>query len=88
MSGDRPRHRTVWQEIAERQYLDLPDPVREMLDPLLARLEHTPTGVLGAVYDEPSDQWSAPFGETGLILYAVVPDRATAIILRIIHIHT
>ena len=81
-----PAHRVVWLEIAERQYLDLPDPARDQVDQLLTQLEQTPTDLPGAVFDQPSDQWSAPFGDLGLMLYAVVPDRATVIILRIIHL--
>jgi hypothetical protein len=81
-----PAHRVVWLEIAERQYLDLPDLARDQVDRLPTQLEQTPTDVSGAVFDQSSDQCSAPFGDLGLVLYAVVPDRATVIILRIIHL--
>ena len=46
----------------------------------------SPPPCRGAVFDRPSDQWSAPFVDLGLVLYAVVPNRATVIILRIIHL--
>jgi hypothetical protein len=36
-----------------------------------------------AVYDSSSDQWSAPVGG-GLVLYAVVVEPATAIVLRLV----
>jgi plasmid stabilization system protein ParE len=78
--------RMVWLEIAEREYLDLPDQARDAVDQLLTQLEQTPTDLPAAAFDEPSDQWSAPFGDLGLVLYAVVRDRATVIILRIIHL--
>jgi mRNA-degrading endonuclease RelE of RelBE toxin-antitoxin system len=81
-----PAHRLVWLEVAERQYLDLPDQARDQVDQLLSQLEQAPTHVPGAVFDQPSDQWSAPLGDFALVLYAVVPDRATVIILRIIHL--
>ena len=81
-----PSHRMIWAELAERQYLDLPDSARDRADRLLAELEHTPTEVPGAVYDQAADHWTPPFGDFSFILYAVVPDRPTVIILRIVHL--
>ena len=69
-----PAYRMVWVEIAERQYLDLSDSARDLVDRLLTKLEQTPTDLPGAVFDEPSDQWSASFGDLGFVLYAVVLD--------------
>jgi hypothetical protein len=40
--------------------------------------------LLDATYDATSDQWSAPIAERGLMLYAVVPEPATVIVLRLI----
>ena len=77
-------HRLLWLEIAEGQYLDLPDDTRALVDELLAQLESEPTGLPDAIYDSASDQWSAPIGEHGLMLYAVVPEQATVIVLRLI----
>jgi hypothetical protein len=69
--------RVLWLEIAERQYLDLPDGPRALVDERLTRLESDPAGLPDAVYNSASDQWSAPMGEHGLMLYAVVRgDRA------------
>lgn len=79
-------YRMIWAELAERQYLDLPGPARDRADRLLAELEHTPTQVSGAAYDQAADHWTAPFEDFSFILYAVVPDRATVIILRIVHV--
>jgi hypothetical protein len=81
-----PAHRIVWLEIAERQYLDLPGQARDQVDQLLTQLEQTPIDLPGAVFDQPSHQWSAPLGDLGLVLYAIVLHRATVIILRIIHL--
>jgi|tagenome__1003787_1003787.scaffolds.fasta_scaffold20941622_5 hypothetical protein len=36
------------------------------------------------IYDAASDHWSAPIADRGLMLYAVVPDAATVIVLRLI----
>lgn len=74
-----PPYRLLWLEIAERQYLDLPDDVRRIVDERLAQLERDPLGLPDAVYD----QWSATVGG-GLVLYAVVAEPATAIVLRLV----
>ena len=65
-----PRYRVVWLEIAERQYIDLPDTARDLADHLLAGLEQSPTNMSGAVYNHTSDQWSAPLGDQGFGFYA------------------
>jgi hypothetical protein len=79
-----PPHRLLWLEIAERQYLDLPDDTRALVDQRLAQLESDPLDLPDAIYDAESDQWSAPVPEQGLMLYAVVADLATVIVLRFI----
>ncbi len=76
--------RLLWLEIAERQYLDLPGDTRALVDELLALLESEPAGLPDATYDSASDQWSAPIGEHALMLYAVVHEPATVIVLRLI----
>jgi mRNA-degrading endonuclease RelE of RelBE toxin-antitoxin system len=78
-----PPYRVLWLEIAERQYLDLPEDTRGLVDERLAQLERDPFGLPDAVYDSSSDQWSAPVGG-GLILYAVVAEPATTILLRVV----
>ena len=79
-----PRHRLLWVEVAERQYLDLPAQLLDSVDASLARLVDGPTSDPAASYDAPSDQWSVPVGDTGLILYAVVADPPTVIVLRLV----
>ena len=78
-----PSYRLLWLEIAERQYLDLPDDTRALVDQRLAQLESDPLGLSDAIHDAASDQWSAPL-ERGLMLYAVVADQSTVIVLRLI----
>jgi hypothetical protein len=77
-------YRLLWLELAERQYLDLPDVTRAFVDERLTLLESDPAGLPAATYDAASDQWSAPIAERGLMLYAVVPEPATVIVLRLI----
>ena len=77
-------YRLLWLEIAERQYLDLPDATHPLVGELLAQLESDPAGLSDAIYDSASDQWSAPIGEHGLMLYAVVHEPTTVIVLRLI----
>jgi hypothetical protein len=77
-------YRLLWLELAERQYLDLPDDTRALVDEGLTLLASDPAGLPGATYDAASDQWSAPIAELGLMLYAVVPEPATVIVLRLI----
>ena len=55
-----------------------------LVDEHLALLESNPAGVLDAIYDSGSDQWSAPIGEHGLMLYAVVHEPTIVIVLRLI----
>lgn len=77
-----PPYRLLWLQIAERQYLDLPPDVRKLVDARLARLEQDSLGLSDAVYDAASDQWSVTLADRGFLLYAVVADPATVIVLR------
>jgi hypothetical protein len=77
-------YRLLWLELAERQYPDLPDDTRALVDERLTLLQSDPAGLPDATYDAASDQWSAPIAERGLMLYAVVPERAIVIVLRLI----
>jgi hypothetical protein len=77
-------YRLLWLEPAERQYLDFPDDTRALVDECLTLLQPDPARWPDAIYDAASDQWSAPIAERGLMLYAVVPQRATVIVLRLI----
>jgi hypothetical protein len=78
-----PPYRVLWLEIAERQYLGPPEDARGLVDERLAQLERDPLDLPDAVHDSASDQWSAPVGG-GLVLYAVVAEPATAIVLRLV----
>ena len=79
-----PPYRLLWLEIAERQYLDLPDDARELVDARLTQLQQHPSGLPDATYDPESDQWSATLGDRGFVLYAVVTEPATVIVLRLV----
>jgi hypothetical protein len=46
--------RLLWLEIAERQYLDLPDDTRALVEERLAQLESDPAGLPGAIFDAAS----------------------------------
>lgn len=77
-------YRLLWLELAERQYMDLSDDIRTLVDDHLGRLESDPAALPHASFDAASDQWSAPVEDRGLMLYAVVPEPATVIVLRLI----
>lgn len=79
-----PRHRLMWLEIPEQQYLDLPAQLLDPVDARLSQLVDDPTGDPDAAYNERSDQWSVPVGEHGLLFYAVVADPPTVIVLRLV----
>lgn len=79
-----PVHRLLWLEIAERQYLDLPDGLLDLVDALLSRLVAEPTGGPHTAYDAHADQWSVPVSDHGLLVYAVVANPPTVIVLRLV----
>jgi hypothetical protein len=79
-----PRHRLLWLEIAERQYLDLPPDLLDQLDARLSQLVDDPTDDPNAAYDAHSDQWSVPIADQGFVLYAVVTDPPTVIVLWLV----
>ena len=79
-----PPYRLLWLEIAERQYLDLTDDARALVDQGLALLQDGPAGRSDAVHDPGADQWSATLGGRGLVLYAIVAEPATVIVLRLV----
>lgn len=79
-----PRSRLVWLQIADQQYHDLPDTIRDVVDQRLAQLLEDPIADPDAVYNPASDQWSVPLGDDGFLFYAVVRDPPTVIILRVI----
>ncbi len=79
-----PPYRLVWLEIAERQYRDQSAELREVIDAGLAQLLEDPTAQAGGVYNARWDHWSVALAGRGLLLYAVVRDPATVIVLRVI----
>ena len=74
----------LWLEIAERQYLDLPDDARELVDARLMQLTHAPSRVPDAVYDPTYAQWSVTLGGRGFMMYALVTEPATVIVLLLV----
>ena len=66
-----------------KQYHDLPEDLRELVDRRIAALLQNPTVDQDAVYNERSDRWSIPLGARGFLFYAVVRDPATLNILRL-----
>ncbi len=79
-----PRYGPVWLEIAEQQYRDLPEDLRNLVDRRLGQLLENPTADQDAVYNERSDQWSVPLGDDGFLFYAVVRSPAKVIVLRLV----
>ena len=79
-----PRRSLLWLELGERQYLDLPSQLLDRVDVYLAQLVNDPTGDPQVAYDERSDHWSLPIGDQDLLLYAVVADPPTVIIIRLV----
>lgn len=77
------RSRLVRLQIANQQYHDLPDELRELVDRRVAQLLESPTVDADAIYNERFDQWSVPLAMTGSF-YAVVREPATLIILRVV----
>jgi hypothetical protein len=71
-------------EIADRQYRQLPDATRVLIDRQLAQLVENPTVEPDADYNERFDQWSVPVGADGLLFYAVVREPPTVIVLRLV----
>lgn len=79
-----PRYRLLWLEVARAHYASLPTPAREQVDARIEQLLENPRTPLGG-YDELTDQWTATYGGgAGLIVYAVVHERETVIILRLV----
>lgn len=44
-----PRHRLLWLDLAERQYLDLPSQLLDLVDAYLAQLGDNPTRPTGGL---------------------------------------
>ena len=67
-------------EVARKQYTDLPESTRRLVDRRIEELLEDPRGNPHVEYDEQFDQYSIPIGEDkGWIVYAVV-DKVRAVI--------
>lgn len=79
-----PRYGPIWLEIALEQYASLPVEAQEQINAQVKKLlenAHQPR----SAYDERTDQWTTTYGDgAGLIVYAVVHERSTVIILRLV----
>lgn len=79
-----PRYGPVWLEIALEQYASLPAEAQEQINARVQELLENPNQPHSA-YDERTDQWTTTYGDgAGLIVYAVVHERPTVIILRLV----
>ncbi|MFN2494458.1 MAG: type II toxin-antitoxin system RelE/ParE family toxin [Pseudonocardiaceae bacterium] len=74
----------MWLEIALDQYASLPTETQKQIDARVEELVENPRQPRSA-YDERTDQGTTTYGGgAGLIVYAVVHERATVIILRLV----
>ena len=79
-----PRFRLVWLEIADRQYRELPDATRVLIDRRLARLVENPPSTRTLTTTSAPTKWSVPVGADALLFYAVVREPPTVIVLRLV----
>ncbi|MGH4013396.1 MAG: hypothetical protein ACRDSL_05575 [Pseudonocardiaceae bacterium] len=79
-----PRYRAIWLEIAREQYTNLPAEIQRQSDTRVEELLENPRQSRSD-YDARTDQWATTYGGgAGLVVYAVVHERATLIILRLV----
>jgi hypothetical protein len=70
-------------DVARKQYRNLPESTRRLVDRRIEELLEDPTGSSHLEYDEQFDQYSIPIGEDkGWIVYAVVAKVRVVIPLR------
>jgi mRNA-degrading endonuclease RelE of RelBE toxin-antitoxin system len=78
------RYGLIWLEIAREDYGSLPEAIRVQISTRIEQLLENPRRPADG-YDEPTDQWTATYGDgAGLIVYAVVHERQRVIILRLV----
>jgi len=73
-----------WLTYAEQQRDAVPIRARRDLVTLLDQLSTEPRE--RGVYDEDHDQWSATFGDLGMVLYTIDEHWATLTVLRVVWI--
>jgi mRNA-degrading endonuclease RelE of RelBE toxin-antitoxin system len=68
---------------ADRQYTNLPEDTRRLVDRCIQELLENPTGNPDKQYDSQFDQWSVPIGDDkGWIIYTIVDNVQLVILLR------
>lgn len=78
-----PRYTLQSVEVADRQYENLPESTRRLVDRRIEELLENPTGNPHKEYDPQFDQWSIPIGDdTGWILYSIEKNARRVILLR------
>ena len=78
------RYRAVWLELARVTRESLPAPERAALDARVEQLLENPHAADRGGYDPTSDSFATTYGEGfGLLTYALVADRETLIVLRV-----
>lgn len=78
-----PRYTLKSVAEADRQYADLPENTRRLVDQRTQELLENPTGNRDKQYDSQFDQWSIPIGDDkGWIIYGIVENARLVILLR------
>ena len=78
-----PRYKLKSVTEADRQYANLPEATRRLVDRRIQELLDDPTGNLDQQYDQQFDQWSIPIDDDkGWIFYSVVENAQLVILLR------
>lgn len=79
------RYRAVWLELAKATRDSLPAGPRAALDARVEQLLENPRAADRGGYDPRSDSYATTYGDgSGLLTYALVPDRETLIVLRVV----
>jgi hypothetical protein len=78
-----PRYKIKSVTEADRQYANLPEATRRLVDRRIQELLDDPTGNLAQQYDQRFDQWPIPIGDDkGWIFYAIVENAQLVILFR------
>jgi mRNA-degrading endonuclease RelE of RelBE toxin-antitoxin system len=80
-----PRYTLKLVVEADRQYANLPEDTRRLVDRCIQELLQNPTDDPDQQYDSQFDQWSLPIGDDkGWIIYGVVDNARLVILLRLL----